>query len=96
VLKQLQLDPVIVDKESKKISAGEKQRIAIARALLMNKSVFLVDEATSALDSKSKAAVADVLMDDQFTLLSVSHDDYWIGRCEIVFEMKDRNLVERR
>ena len=53
-LEKLRLDPEILDRNSSVVSGGEKQRIAIARALLQDKNVFLVDEITSALDTESK------------------------------------------
>lgn len=95
ILNKLRLDSSILGKRTVKISAGEKQRIAVARALLMEKGVFLVDEATSALDGKSKAAVADILLADGVTVFSVSHDDYWIGRCHPVFEIENHRIGER-
>lgn len=45
------------------MSAGEKQRIAIARAVLLNPSVLLLDEATSALDNQSMTIVELVFCD---------------------------------
>ena len=44
-----------------KLSGGEKQRIAIARALLKNAPILILDEATSALDAESEAKVQEAL-----------------------------------
>jgi putative ABC transport system ATP-binding protein len=94
LLDRLHLSEEILDKPCARISGGEKQRIAIARALLLGKTIFLADEITSALDPESRAAVMDELFRPDITLLSVSHDPEWIARGNRVIEITDHQLVE--
>jgi ATP-binding cassette subfamily B multidrug efflux pump len=44
-----------------KLSAGQRQRIAIARVLRKNSPILILDEATSALDSEAEAAIQEQL-----------------------------------
>ncbi len=58
-----------------KLSGGEKQRIALVAALLLERPLLLLDEASSALDPESRAAVAAYLRSlEDTTILSVAHD----------------------
>ena len=93
-LNKLCLTSGILEKPCARISGGEKQRIAIARALLLNKSVFLADEVTSALDPESKTAVLQQLFHPDITLLSVSHDSDWMEQCDRIVTLEDRQLKE--
>jgi putative ABC transport system ATP-binding protein len=97
VLQRLQLPAGILSQESSRISGGEKQRIALARGLLLGKTLYLLDEVTSALDAQSKQAVFDVFSDPQLTVLSVAHDPEWWERCDIIFTLETGRLtgVER-
>lgn len=94
LLERLHLPDRILDKPCARISGGEKQRIAILRALLLDKTVFLADEITSALDPDSRAAVMAELFRPEITLLSVSHDPQWINACDRIIEIQNSTLRE--
>ena len=94
VLHRLQLPADILHQESSRISGGEKQRVALARGLLLGKKLYLLDEVTSALDTESKQAVFDVFSDPHLTVLSVAHDSEWLERCNIVFELEAGRLTQ--
>ena len=94
LLERLHLPFDILEKPCKRISGGEKQRIAILRALLLDKSIFLADEVTSALDPESKTAVMAELFRPEITLLSVSHDPEWIAACDRTVGISNHQLLE--
>ncbi|MGZ4955370.1 MAG: ABC transporter ATP-binding protein [Methylobacter sp.] len=94
VLQRLQLPAGILCQESSRISGGEKQRIALARGLLLGKKLYLLDEVTSALDAESKQVVFDVFSDPHLTVLSVAHDPEWLERCDMVFELEAGRLIQ--
>jgi len=96
VLQRLQLPPDILNQQNSRISGGEKQRIALARGLLLGKTLYLLDEVTSALDAQSKQAVFEVFTDPQLTVLSVAHDPEWLKHCGIIFELDAGRLTEMK
>ena len=94
VLRRLRLPAELLNRESQRVSGGEKQRIALARGLLLGKTIYLLDEVTSALDSESKQAVFEVFTEQNFTVLAVSHDSEWFERCDLVFEIDSGKMTE--
>ncbi|MDD2758963.1 MAG: ABC transporter ATP-binding protein [Methylomonas sp.] len=94
LLRRLHLSADILDRHVAKISGGEKQRIALARGLLLHKTLYLLDEATSALDTASKQAVFDIFCAPQITLLAVTHDADWFQYSTTIFEMNAGRLTE--
>ncbi|AKB58098.1 ABC transporter ATP-binding protein [Methanosarcina barkeri] len=77
-IRELELEDDILEKNFQELSGGEKQRIGILIALLLNRNIYLLDEVTSALDAKLKKKIADYfLAREDWTLLIVSHDREW-------------------
>lgn len=56
-----------------KLSGGEKQRLALARALLLKPKILIFDETTNALDEETEKAVFDAVMDEIETVIFISH-----------------------
>jgi alpha-D-ribose 1-methylphosphonate 5-triphosphate synthase subunit PhnL len=70
-------------------SGGEKQRVNIARALLVNYPILLLDEPTSALDATNASVVIDLLQERKATgcaMIGIFHDD------EVLTQVCDRQL----
>lgn len=93
VLESVRLKGDILKKECSVISGGEKQRVAIARELLLGKKVFLLDEVTSALDPASKQAVISLFKSPDYTLLSISHDPEWFAVGTRFIRISDGTIV---
>ncbi len=93
MLARLDLPAHVLEQQTGCISGGEKQRVALARGLLMGKSLYLLDEVTSALDADSKQAVYNVCFQTETTLLSVAYDPEWLARCDTIYTLQQGQLV---
>jgi putative ABC transport system ATP-binding protein len=75
------------------MSQGERQRVAVCRALLTKPHLLLADEPTGNLDPKNKGRVLDILFDytkqTGATLLSVTHDLSLVERFDRVIDFQD-------
>ncbi|MBD3239006.1 MAG: ATP-binding cassette domain-containing protein [Chitinivibrionales bacterium] len=92
-LDRVRLPHRILDSDTGVVSGGEKQRIAIARALLLGKHVFLADEITSALDEESTKVILDLFLHSEYTVLAVSHHPAWRQSFGTRIEVADGRIV---
>jgi putative ABC transport system ATP-binding protein len=82
-----------------KLSGGEMQRIAIARALAISPKILLADEPTGNLDSKNTQNIFDLLKqlnDEGLTILMVTHNIKLGSQCKRTISMADGNIEEDR
>ena len=80
------------------LSHGERQRVAICRALLPGPKLILADEATGNLDPDNKQLILDALFEaasaHNTTLLAVTHDHELLGRFDRVIDFRDFLVTE--
>ncbi len=80
------------------LSGGEKQRVAVARALINNPAVILADEPSGSLDSKNKAELHQLFFDlrDKFgqTFVIVTHDESLAATTDRTIKMRDGMITE--
>ncbi|MCI7257162.1 MAG: ABC transporter ATP-binding protein [Prevotella sp.] len=80
------------------LSGGEKQRVAVARALVNNPAVILADEPSGSLDTKNKGELHQLFFDlrDKFgqTFVIVTHDEQLASITDRTIHMKDGRILE--
>ena len=95
-LKMLNIDHLAY-KHASRVSGGEKQRIAIARALINSPSIIMGDEPTGNLDSYNSENVFNIFKqlsaEQNLSLLVVTHDEDFAKRTDRIITMEDGAII---
>lgn len=86
----------LVGERGIKLSVGQKQRIAIARAILRDPEILILDEPTSALDAETERLISqslDTLMKGRTTFI-IAHRLSTVRKADRILVLKDGNIVE--
>jgi ABC-type bacteriocin/lantibiotic exporter with double-glycine peptidase domain len=79
----------VLTEDGEGLSAGQKQRIALARALMREPVLLVLDEASSNLDAESEARIIETLrsMRGKVTVIVVSHRPAMLATCDLVVRL---------
>lgn len=83
-------------KRPRRLSGGEQQRTAIARAIVSDKKLILADEPTGALDSDNGRNIMEILVriheESNKTIIVVTHDEKIAHYCDRIIRIKDGKI----
>jgi ATP-binding cassette subfamily F protein 3 len=88
MLGQFQFTSDMVNTKLKKLSGGERARIAMLKLLLEENNMLLLDEPTNHLDTDAKEALEDALEEYDGGIITVSHDRWFLDKiCDTIWEL---------
>lgn len=87
----------VISESADSISAGEKQLLTIARAILADAPMLILDEATSSVDTRTELLIQSAMdkLSHGRTSFVIAHRLSTIKRADIILAMKDGNIIEQ-
>ena len=84
----------VIGEDGKSLSSGQKQRLAIARALYKNPELIIFDEATSSLDNENEEKIIKTIekLKGDKTIIFVSHRKKPLEICDIIYKIENKQL----
>ena len=84
----------LVGSNSRKISSGQRQRIALARAIYNLNEILVLDEATNALDVNTEMNIMRNIKNlrGKKTIIIVSHKKENLKDCDTIYEVKNNSI----
>ncbi len=85
-----------LDEGGRDLSSGQRQRLALARALLKKPQLLILDEATSNLDSITESAIKNIIfqLDSSLTCIIIAHRLSTVKKCDRIYVMEQGEIVE--
>ena len=87
----------LIGEKGFKMSAGQRQRIAIARALYKKSKLIIFDEATSSLDTEAEKNILNTifgLSKKKHTLILISHKVSNLKKCDLIFKVQNSKIIK--
>ncbi|XP_018402036.1 PREDICTED: uncharacterized ABC transporter ATP-binding protein y4gM-like [Cyphomyrmex costatus] len=83
-----------VGEAGKRLSSGQRARVALARAMMARPRVLVLDEFDAHLDPKTQALMRRVVMGRSGTTLLISHREEMVHIADVVWHLRDGELIE--
>ena len=86
----------IVGPSGKRLSGGQSQRLAIARALYQDRDLMILDEATNALDEDTEKKILENILSlrKKKTIIIISHNQSVLDKCDQIIEFKNNEILK--